>query len=97
MDFRPELIDELLKEYRKPEDLMGEGGIFKQLTKALGERCLSAELETQLAEEKAEPEDDSLRDSKAERPRNRRNGQSKKTIKGEFGEAEIGVPRDRNA
>jgi hypothetical protein len=29
MTFRPELIDELLKEYRQPEDLTGEGGIFK--------------------------------------------------------------------
>ena len=88
MTFRPELIDELLKEYRNPEDLMGEGGIFKQLTKALIERCLSAELDTHLAEERAEPE--------PERPKNRRNGQSKKTIKGEFGESEIGIPRDRN-
>ncbi len=35
MDFRPELIGELLKDYQKPEDLMGEGGIFKQLKKAL--------------------------------------------------------------
>lgn len=88
MIFRPELIDELLKDYRNPEDLMGEGGIFKQLTKALIERCLSAELDTHLAEEKAEPE--------AERPKNRRNGHSKKTIQGEFGKAEIGIPRDRN-
>jgi transposase-like protein len=94
MTFRPELIDELLKEYRSPEDLMGEGGIFKQLTKALIERCLSAELDTHLAEEKAEPPSEFLRDSKAERPKNRRNGHSKKTIKGEFGEAEIGIPRD---
>ena len=88
MTFRPELIDELLEDYRSPEDLMGEGGIFKQLTKALIERCLSAELDHHLIEEKAEPE--------VERPRNRRNGTSKKTIKGEFGEAEIGIPRDRN-
>jgi len=88
MTFRPELIDELLKEDRSPADLMGEGGIFKQLTKALIERCLSAELNTHLAEEKAEPE--------SSRSKNRRNGTSKKTIKGEFGEAEIGVPRDRN-
>ena len=29
--------------------------------------------------------------------RNRRNGHSKKTIKGEFGEAEIIVPRDRTS
>ncbi len=89
MNFPPELIDELLKEYRKPEDLMGENGIVKQLTKALVERCLSAELDTHLAEEKAEPDE--------ERPRNRRNGTSKKRIKGEFGEADIGVPRDRNS
>lgn len=88
MTFRPELIDELLQEYRNPEDLMGEGGIFKQLTKALIERCLSAELDTHLAEEKAEPE--------SGRPKNRRNGHSKKTIKGEFGASEIGIPRDRN-
>ncbi len=39
-------------------------------------------------EEKAEPD--------PERPRNRRNGQSQKTIKGEFGEAKINIPRDRN-
>jgi putative transposase len=87
MNFRPELIDELLKEYQKPEDLMGEGGIFKQLTKALIERCLTAELDTHLEEESRE-------DSKS---KNRRNGHSKKTIKGEFGEAEIAVPRDRNS
>jgi len=96
MNFPPELIDELLKDYRKPEDLMGEAGIFKQLTKALIERCLSAELDTHLAEEKAEAEAGSLGEGNAERPRNRRNGHSKKTIKGEFGESEIGIPRDRN-
>lgn len=88
MTFRPELIDELLKDYRSPDDLMGKGGIFKQLTKALVERCLSAELDHHLTEEKTEPE--------ANRPHNRRNGASKKTIKGEFGEAQIGIPRDRN-
>jgi putative transposase len=84
MTFRPKLIDELLKEYRNPEDLMDEGGIFKQLTKALIERCLSAELDTHLAEEKAEPD--------PEHPKNRRNGYSKKTIKGVLGESEMGSP-----
>jgi putative transposase len=88
MIFRPELIDELLKDYKNPEDLMGEGGIFKQLTKALIERCLTAELDTHLEEEKQEAE--------IINPKNRRNGHSKKTIKGEFGKAEIAVPRDRN-
>lgn len=33
----------------------------------------------------------------AEKPKNRRNGHSKKTIKGEFGEVEITTPRDRNS
>jgi hypothetical protein len=69
MTFRPELIDELLKEYRNPEDLMGEGGIFKQLSKALLERCLSAELDPHLAEEKAASEIDALGGGKAETPR----------------------------
>jgi putative transposase len=31
---RPELIDELLKGYKKPEDITGENGLLKQLTKA---------------------------------------------------------------
>lgn len=89
MTFRPELLDELLKNYQSPEDLVGEGGILKQLTAALVERCLNAEMEHHLEEERQEP-------AETDAPRNRRNGHSKKTIKGEFGEAEIAVPRDRN-
>ncbi len=38
MTFPPEILDELLKGYQSPEDLLGEGGILKQLTKALVER-----------------------------------------------------------
>lgn len=89
MTFRPELLDELLKNYQSPEDLVGEGGILKQLTAALVERCLNAEMEHHLEEERSEPVEKAA-------PRNRRNGHSKKTIKGEFGEAEIAIPRDRN-
>ncbi len=81
MTFRPELIDELLKDYKNVDDLMGQGEIFKQLSKALIERCLTAELDTHLDEEKASPESDG--------PKNRHNGHSKKTIKGEFGQSEI--------
>ncbi|MBD1853008.1 transposase [Cyanobacteria bacterium FACHB-502] len=91
MTFRPELLDELLKGYENPEDLLGDGGILKQLTAALVERCLNAEMKTHLEEQQAEPE------SEAKPTRNRRNGHSKKTIKGEFGEAQISVPRDRNS
>ena len=90
MTFSPELLDELLKGYENPEDLLGQGGILKQLTAALVERCLNAELKTQLEEQRTEADD------AATPSRNRRNGHSKKTIKGEFGEAEINIPRDRN-
>ena len=89
MTFQPELLDQLLQGYEKPEDLLGEGGILKQLTKALVERCLEAEMKTHL--ETPVPQ---IPPSK---PANRRNGYSRKTIKGEFGEAEIAVPRDRDS
>jgi transposase-like protein len=39
-----ELLDSLLAEYRKPEDLIGENGLLKQLTKLLVERALEAEM-----------------------------------------------------
>lgn len=28
---RPELLDELLKDYQKPEDMLGEDGLLQQL------------------------------------------------------------------
>ena len=93
MTLRPEILDELLKDYQNPEDLLGEGGILKQLTKALIERCLNAELDTHLEEEKERKKEE----SEEEKPRNRRNGHSKKKIKAEFGQTEISVPRDRNS
>jgi len=39
-----ELIDNLLKDYKKPEDIIGENGLLKQLTKQLLERAMAAEL-----------------------------------------------------
>ena len=39
-----ELIDKLLEGYQKPEDLIGETGLLRQLTKALVERAMNAEL-----------------------------------------------------
>lgn len=89
MTFQPELLDQLLQGYEKPEDLLGEGGILKQLTKALVERCLEAEMKTHLETQKPQ--------ASSSKPANRRNGHSKKTIKGEFGEAQIAVPRDRDS
>ena len=86
MTIRPELLDELLKECAKPEDLVGEGGLLKQLTKALVERCLDTEMAVHLDQPHYKTE------GKAKR--NRRNGHSQKTIKGEFGQAILDIPRD---
>ena len=44
MASRTELLDELLKDYQTPEDLLGKNGLVKQLTKDLIERALEAEL-----------------------------------------------------
>jgi putative transposase len=88
LNIRPELLDELLQNYNNPQDLIGEDGILKQLTKALVERCLESEIQHQMT---TEPEDPVPGGAK-----NRRNGHSKKTIQGSFGAAEIKIPRDRN-
>lgn len=100
MDIPKEILDTILKNYQKPEDLMGEGGIIQQLTKQLIERCLTAEIDTYLTtarqEENSQLEETEPSISKLEKAgNNRRNGYSKKKIKGEFGETEIAVPRDR--
>jgi transposase-like protein len=83
----PELLDQLLSNYTKPEDLTGENGLFKQLKKALIERALGAELSEHLGYEKGDPG--------GRGSGNSRNGTSSKTILTEDGEIEIAVPRDR--
>jgi len=55
MEINKEVLDELIKDYKKPEDLIGETGLLKQLTKALMERALSAELTHHLGYEKHDP------------------------------------------
>jgi len=83
-----ELLDSLLADYRKPEDLIGEKGLLRQLTKLLVEKALEAEMADHLGHGKNEP---------VENPAgNTRNGKSKKTLKGEFGELPIEIPRDRH-
>lgn len=90
MELRQELVDELLKDYQKPEDLIGEGGLLKQLTKALIERALKSELTHHLG---YEPNGEAA----AAGATNRRNGSSRKKLKGDFGEIELAIPRDREA
>jgi len=83
-----ELIDKLLKDYKKPEDLVGENGLLKELTKRLLERAMSAEMTEHVGYEK--------HDATGDNTGNSRNGTSAKTLKGSFGTMPIEVPRDRN-
>ena len=89
MAIRNELIDELLKDYQNPEDIIGENGVLKQITKALLERAMHAELTHHLGYGK--------HDRAGDNSGNSRNGTTAKTVKGEFGEITIETPRDRNS
>lgn len=82
------IIDELIKNYKNPEDILGKNGILKNLQKAILERVLAAELTTELGYEK--------HDACGRNSGNSRNGYSEKTIKSENGELLINIPRDRN-
>lgn len=81
-----ELIDQWLKEGRKPEDV---NDLLKQITKAVLERAMQAEMAEHLGYEKHDPAGDNSGNS--------RNGLSRKTLKGDFGELELETPRDRNS
>ena len=71
MTISNELLDSLLADYKTPEDLIGEGGLLKQLTKRLVERALQTEMVEHLGYAKHE--------SVAHPTGNTRNGTSKKT------------------
>src|SRR5690242_6040825 len=80
-------LDELI-EGKSAEEIAGPGGLLKQLTKALLERAMNAELTQHLGYAKNEPE--------GRGSGNSRNGRSRKQVQGDFGKVEIEVPRDRN-
>ena len=88
MTISKELLDELLKGCERPEDLLGDAGLMKELKIKLMERMLSAELTAHLGYEdgKNAPPDQT----------NRRNGTASKRLKGQDGEVSISVPRDRD-
>ena len=89
MAIDPELIDKLLADCRKPEQIIGEEGLLKQLTKAILERALQAEMTDHLGYQKSDPA--------GYNSGNSRNGKTRKKLKGDFGEIELETPRDRNA
>src|SRR5215510_8010951 len=84
-----ELIDALLANYAKPDDLLGKNGILEQLTKRVVERALEAEMTHHLGYEK--------HGRVTNANRNTRNGTSQKTLKGQHGEVSVTIPRDRDS
>ena len=86
MPFKKEMLDDLLKNYKNPEDLFGENGTFKQLKKALVERMLEAEMSHHLGYEKHE---------QLKSTGNYRNGKTTKRLLINDGELEVAIPRDR--
>lgn len=89
MTIPKDLLDALMKDYKNPEDLIGETGLLKQLTKQLLERAMQAEMTDHLGYEKNAPSNNQTG--------NARNGSYQKKVKGEFGNLDITVPRDRDA
>jgi transposase-like protein len=88
MTISKELLDELLSGVERPEDFLGDKGLMKELKVRLRERMLGAELTQHLGYE-AHGEPDSQQT-------NRRNGASRKMLKGNDGAVPIDIPRDRD-
>jgi putative transposase len=84
-----QLLDELMQDYSSPEQILGEQGLIKQLSKRLIERALQAELTHHLH---GQPEPDS---SQSQPVSNSRNGFSAKTVHTEQGSFKLEIPRDR--
>jgi putative transposase len=88
MTISKELLDELLSEVERPEDLLGDKGLMKELKVQLMERMLGTELTEHLGyEPNGEPSSQQV---------NRRNGSTRKTLKGNDGAVPIDIPRDRD-
>jgi len=88
MAITKEVLDELLKGCKGADDFYGPDGLVKQLSKALIERMMEAELTEQIGYEKSE--------SGEKTTTNRRNGKSVKTLRTDQGPMEIDIPRDRD-
>lgn len=56
MGMNEKLLEELMKDYKKPEDLLGDNGLLKQLTKALLEKALEGEMTHHFGYPKWSPE-----------------------------------------
>jgi putative transposase len=87
-DFPAEFLDQLIGGRKTPEEFFGDGGLFKQIQKALIERALNAEMTHHLGYEPHEEAADITED--------RRNGHTPKTVQTESGPVALQIPRDRD-
>lgn len=87
MAIRDELLDELIKDCKTAEDLLGKHGLLKELSKGLLERMLQGEMTHHLGYEKHA--------SEGRNGGNSRNGRTAKSVQTEQGELALQVPRDR--
>lgn len=85
---KPEILDALLAGTDGGNDLLAEGGLLRQLQKALMERALEAELTHHLGYEKGAAPPARARG-------NSRNGRTSKTVLTEEGALALSIPRDR--
>lgn len=83
------LVEQLIAGYQTPADIIGENGLLKQITKAVFEAALKAEMAVHLGHER--------RAAVANLSGNVRNGESVKTVTSDFGDVDIAVPRDRQS
>ena len=88
MPISDKLIDQLLEGCNSPDDILGEAGLLKQLTKKVAERALNAEMEQHLGYAKHAPE--------GRNSGNSRNGKSSKKVRSVHGEIDLDIPRDRS-
>ena len=88
MPISDKLIDQLLEGCDSPDDILGEAGLLKQLTKKVAERALNAEMEQHLGYAKHAPE--------GRNSGNSRNGKSSKKVRSVHGEIDLDIPRDRS-
>ena len=88
-EIRQELLDELLADYERPEDLTGPDGLLKHLFGRLIETAGGAELGMHLGHEKGDPI--------GRGSGNSHNGTSPKTLRTELGDVAVDMPRDRNS
>lgn len=83
-DFQAELA-----KCKTAEDLTGKNGLVQRLIGGMLEQILQKELDEHLGYEKHSPE--------GHHSGNSRNGRTKKTVKSNYGEIELEIPRDRKS